>query len=87
MPLINCKVGLKLKQTKHCVLAVAGVDNADANSSNITFTIKDAKLYVPFFTLSVKDNQKLSKLLNKGFEGSMCWNEYKTESKNKNTNK
>ena len=35
-------------------------------------------------TLSVKDNKKLSKLLRKGFERSVYWNEQKTKSENKN---
>ena len=34
-----------------------------------------SKLYVPAVTLSARDNQKLSKLLNKGFEKSVYWNE------------
>ena len=76
MPLINCKVELKLIWTKHCVLSAAG--NNDDN--NIVFTIKDTKLYVPVVTLSARDNQKLSKLLSKGFERSVYWNEYKTKS-------
>ena len=29
-------------------------------------------------TLSARDNQKLSKLLSKGFERSVCWTEFKT---------
>ena len=61
MPLINCKVELKLKWTKYCVLAANGANNADPNSNNIICTIKDAKLYVPVVTLSAKDKQKLSK--------------------------
>ena len=36
-------------------------------------------------TLSPKDNQKLSKLLSKGFERSVYWNEYESKSDNKNT--
>ena len=84
MPLINCKVELKLKCTKYCVLAAAGVDNTDANPDNI-FTVKDTKLYVPVVILLARNNQKLSKLLSKGFERSVYWNEYKTESENKNT--
>ena len=80
MPLINCKVELKLIWTKHCVLSAAG--NNDDN--NIVFTIKDTKLYVPVVTLSARDNQKLSKLLSKGFERSVYWNENKTKSGNKN---
>ena len=58
-------------------------DNADADSNNIIFTIKDKRLYVSVITLSAKDNQKLSKLLSKGFERSMYCNEYNTESENK----
>ena len=33
-----------------------------------TFTITDAKLYVPMVTLSTEDNAKLSKLLSERFE-------------------
>ena len=62
----------------------ADADNANANS-NITFTIKDLLLYVPVITSSAKDNQKLSKLLSKGFERSIYWNENKTKSENKST--
>ena len=42
------------------------------------------KLYGPVITLSEKGNQKLWKLLNKGFKRSIYWNGYKTVSKNKN---
>ena len=58
MPLINCKVKLNCRCTKHCILSVAGTDNANGNNadSNIIFAIKDTKLFVP---LSVRDNQKL----------------------------
>ena len=59
MPLINCKVELKLKWTKYCVLSEASADNVNNDSNNIIFTIKDSKLYVPVLTLSARDNQKL----------------------------
>ena len=85
IPSINCKVQLTLRWTKDCVLSVLGSENDHANANNITFTIKDRKLYVPVFTLSAKDNQKLSKLLSKGFERSVYWNEYKTKNENKST--
>ena len=86
MPWINCKVELKLKWTKYCVLSAAGADNVNSiASNNIIFTIKDTELYVPIATLSARDNKKLSKLLSKGFERSVYWNEYKTKSENKNT--
>ena len=73
MPQINCKIELKLKRTKYCVLSAAGTDNDNTNSSN-NFAIKGTKLYIPILTLSTRDNQKLSKLLSKGFESSVYWN-------------
>ena len=69
MPLITCKVELKLRQVKYCVLASAGVENNNADS-NIIFTINNTKLYVLVVTLLAKDNQKLSKLLSKGCIGT-----------------
>ena len=85
MPLINCKIELKLKWTKYCVLSAASNDNTNADLNNFIFTIKDTKIYVPVVTLSAEDNQKLIKLLSRGFERSVYWNEYKTKSENKNT--
>ena len=61
MPLINCKIELKLNKNN---------DNENVTSDNIIFTIKDTKLHVPAVTLLAKDNQKLSKLLSKVFERS-----------------
>ena len=77
MPLINFKVELKLRWTKYCVLSAVGNDNSNNidnnnNGNNVTFTIKDTKLYVSVVTLSAWDNQKLLKLLSKGFERSVC---------------
>ena len=85
--MVNCKVELKLRWTKHCVLSVAGADNANGNNNdnNVIFIIKGTKLYVPVVTLSARDNQKLSKLLSKRFERSVYWNEYKAKSDDKNT--
>ena len=75
--LINCKMELKLKWMNHCVLYANGNNNSDADPNNTIFTIKDTKLcVVPVVTLSAKDNQKLSKLLSKGFERSVCFNKY-----------
>ena len=55
------------------------------NGNDISFTIKESKLYILLVTSSAKDNQELSKLLSKGFERSVYWNEYKTKNENKNT--
>ena len=55
MPLINCKVELSLTWNPNCVLSnLVGAS---------TFTITDAKLYVPIVTLSTEDDAKLSKVL------------------------
>ena len=77
--MINCKVELKPRWTKHCLLSVAGTNNANGNNDddNIIFTIKDTKLYVPVVTLSARDNQKFPELLSKVCERSVYWNEYK----------
>ena len=63
----------------------AGADIININFNSIIFTIKDTKFCVPVVTLSARDNQKLSKLLSKGFERSVYWNECKTKSEYKNT--
>ena len=38
MELINCKIKLKFKWTKYCVLPGGGADNNDGSSNSITFT-------------------------------------------------
>ena len=50
MPLINCKVELSLSWNPNCFLS-----NLVGNS---TFTITDAKLYVPIMILSAENNAK-----------------------------
>ena len=51
------------------MLGVVNADNDyDSNADNIIFTIKETKLNVLIVTLSAKDNQKVSKLLSKGYE-------------------
>ena len=69
IPLINGKVDISLSWNKNCILtSLAG---------NTTFTITDAKLYVPVVTISIEDNAKLMKLLNEGFKRFVYWNKYK----------
>ena len=65
--MINCKLKLKIKWAKYCVLSADGNEyqgdnDNNFNSNRIIFTIKDTNLYVPVVTLSAKGNQKLSKL-------------------------
>ena len=61
MPLLDYKDELKFRWTKHCVLSVLGAVNADnddnANSIDITFIIKETKLYISIVSLSAKDKK------------------------------
>ena len=70
MPLINCKIHLELNWAKDFVMS--------AISATI-FIITNTKLYVPIVTSSSKDNVKLVKLLQEGFERPLYWNEYQTK--------
>ena len=88
MSLINWTVELKLKWKKYCDFSSTSNDNEIANADNANrtiFTTKDTKLHVPVVTLSVRDKQKLSNRLRKGFERSVYCNEYKTKSDNSST--
>ena len=79
MPVINCKVELKLKWTKNSVLEIL---------MEILITLfysQRHKIICPCCHFSAKDTQKLSKVLRKVFERSVYWKEYKTKSENKNT--
>ena len=78
MPLINCKIHLELNWTKDCVVStIAGT----------TFKITNTKLDVPIVNLSSKDNEKLVKLLEDGFNRPVYWNEYQTKIETKNLDK
>ena len=69
MPLINCRVELSLSWNENFILT--------SSAGNTTFTITDAKLYIPVVTLSIEDNSKLTKLLSEGFKRLVYWNKYK----------
>ena len=58
MPLINCKVILKLRWRKYFILSVPDNenDNTNADCNNFVFIFIDTKLYFPVATLSAKDN-------------------------------
>ena len=44
-----------------------------------TFSITDAKVYVPVVTLSTKDHNKLWEQLKTGFKRTIKWNKYRSE--------
>ena len=75
MPLINCKIHLELNWNKDFVMSTIAAR---------TFKITNTKLYVPFVTLSSKDNAKLVKLLESGFNRPVYWNEYQTKIETRN---
>ena len=68
MPLINCKIYLKLNWSKDCVMPNVVVVRE--------FKVTNTKLYVPIVTLWSKDNVKLVKLLEERFNRLAHWNEY-----------
>ena len=71
IPLINCKIHLELNWSNDCVMSTI---------ANTKFKITNPKLYVvPIVTLSSKDNAKLVKLLEDGFNRPVYWNEYQTK--------
>ena len=50
MSSINCKVELKFKWSKQCILATAGNNSSVVNADTIIFIIKDRKLRAPVVT-------------------------------------
>ena len=49
-----------------------------------TFKITNTKLYVPIVTFSSKNNTKLVKLIESGFNRPVYWNEYQTKTEARN---
>ena len=71
MPLINCKVHLKLNWIEDCILS--------SNENFAKVKIADAKLHVPIVTLCTKDKLNLKKRLSEGFKRSVYWNSYQAK--------
>ena len=74
MRLINCEVNLILRWSQTCVISSA--------TGETKFKITEAKLYLPFVTLSTQDNAKLPQQLNSGFKRTINWNKYESKPKN-----
>ena len=62
-PLINCEINLDLNWLKKCIIVAAAILDQGA-----TFSITDAKLYVPVVALSTQDNEKLLEQLKHVFK-------------------
>ena len=85
MPLINFQVNLILTWSENCVLIDMTTRDEEGNNpaivvpKNATFSITDAKLYVPVATLSTEDDNKLLEQLKTGFKRTIKWNKYRSK--------
>ena len=70
MVLINCEINLDLNWSDKCVIVV------NNPNEDTTFSITDAKLYVPFVTLLNQNNAKLLKQSKSGFKRTTNCNKY-----------
>ena len=93
IPLINCDITLILSWYKECALvgrALRGPPAAAANRINsptdARFEITDCKLYVPVFTSSAENDNKLLEQLKSGFRRIIKWNKYMSQMSNQNKN-
>ena len=71
MTLINCEINLDLNWSDNSVIVATAVGNQGE-----TFSMTDAKLYVPVVTLSNQDNTKLLEQLKSGFKRTISRNKY-----------
>ena len=74
MSLINCEINLILTWSANCFIIDAPVNNQVP-----TFTLTDAKLFVPAVTLSTQDQAKLLQQLKSGFKRTINWNKYQSK--------
>ena len=74
MSLINSEIAFDLNWSEKCITVAANIANQGA-----TFSITDAKLYVPVVTLSTQDNAKLLEQLKSGFKRTINWNKYQAK--------
>ena len=74
IPFVNSEINLDLNWSKKCVIVATAV--ADQGG---TFSMTDAKLYVPVVTLSNQDNAKLIEQLKSGFKRTINWNKYQSK--------
>ena len=94
LPLINCQTELDLSWSRYCVISeISRIPAVPANPSanppvpagaetqaiSATFQINNAKFYIPVVTLSVIDNIKFLENTKQGFEITISWNKYRSE--------
>ena len=74
MPLINCEINLILTWSANCFIAANAIDGEVP-----TFTITDAKIYVPVVTLLSQENTKILEKLKAGFKRTINRNKYQSK--------
>ena len=82
--MINYKVDLKLNFTRHCVLALGSVDDADANPNNILL-LSNTQNYITWLSFYQKKTIKNCQYFLADQDRSVYWNGYKTKSGNRDT--
>ena len=82
IPLINCKITIKLTCSKKSILAAGNVANQVPK-----FRITNTKLYDPVVTLSTQENIKLLKQLESGFKRTINWNKYHSKKRSETKNR
>ena len=81
IPLINCEITLDLNCSEDCVIVATNIADQGA-----TFSITDAKLYVPVLTLSTQDNAKILEQLQSGFKRTIKWTKYQAKASTERVN-
>ena len=94
--LVNCKLFLILTWSENCVITSKPTREADAdgdpvvaginNPTNAVFKITDCKFYVPVFTLSAENNNKLLNQLKTKLKKTITCNKYRSEMSNQTKN-
>ena len=89
----NCEIKLDLPCSKECIISEISITpripgNSNANSlvpaiqtTEATFQINNAKLYVPVVTLSIIHNIKFLENIKQGFKRNISRNKYRSEKK------
>ena len=78
MPLINWEINIVLTWSEKCIIVTKDyVANADNHAK---FAITGTKnFYVPFVTLSTRENEKLLQQLKTGFKRTINWNKNQSD--------
>ena len=88
LALINFEIELDFSWSNKCVISeISKAFRADGDSpvqqvakatTEATFQINNAKLYVPVVSLSINDNIKLLENLKQRFKTPVSWNKYRS---------